>query len=42
MGVYVPPNDAPTIVRAEEALGKAAKGVDIILLGVTMVTEEFS
>ena len=33
MGSYIPLNGAPTIARMEEALGKSAKGVDIMLLG---------
>ena len=33
VGSYVPPNEAPDIVRMEEALGQAAKGLDIILMG---------
>ena len=33
VGEYVPPNEMPTIAPVEEALGQAAKGVDIIILG---------
>ena len=30
---YVPPNDAPSLARMEQALGRAVKGVEVILLG---------
>ena len=29
----MPPNDAPTAARMEKALGNAAKGVEVIILG---------
>ena len=34
---YMPPNDAPTIYRVEQALEAAQKGVDAILIGVPNV-----
>ena len=30
---YVPRKDAPTVVRVEQTLGQAAKGVEVILMG---------
>ena len=33
VGAYVPPNNQPTVERWEKALGKAAKGTEVILLG---------
>ena len=33
VGAYVPTNDVPKIARVEQALGQAAKGVEVFLLG---------
>ena len=33
IGEYVPPKEEPNIARVEHALGNAAKGVEVIVLG---------
>ena len=32
MGVYVPPNDVPTVHQTEEALAEKPTGIDTILM----------
>ena len=33
LGAYVPPNEAPTVARIDQALEQAYRGVEVILLG---------